>query len=205
VARPLFLRTITFFKIEAVWPPNEGTQPTAIKMQHARSSFRETGALLGGGACGSVLATDQAGLVVKRIHRRLKHRAKCLDARAQCAMQQWCASLLTPSNGFSVLFSPQAWTTGSTERQYAMEQIDCSSELSPLAAAADPLSPEATELKLFYEKAQAAGIFPCDYELYRQPDGRIALIDFDKFSQFANGEVTLPWGATMRPVYPWPQ
>jgi hypothetical protein len=120
-------------------------------------------------------------------------------------MQQWCSKLLTPSNGFSVLFTPQAWATGSAEREYAMEQINCSSELSPLAAAADAESSEATELKLFYEKAQAAGIFPCDYELYRQPDGRIALIDFDKFSQFANGEVTLPWGATMRPVYPWPQ
>jgi hypothetical protein len=86
-----------------------------------------------------------------------------------------------------------------------MEQIDCSSELSPLSVAADSLSPEAAELRRFYEKAQAAGIFPCDYELYRQPDGRIALIDFDKFSQFANGEVTLPWGVTMRPVYPWTQ
>ena len=175
-------------------------------MQHIRSSFRETGALLGGGAVGSVLATDQTGLVVKRIHRRLKHRAQCLDARAQCAMQQWCASLLTPSNGFSVLFTPRAWLSDSAaKRQYVMEQIDCLSELSPLAATANPQSPEATELKLFYEMAQAAGIFPCDYELYRQQDGRIALIDFDKFSQFANGEVTLPWGATMRPVYPWSQ
>ena len=176
-------------------------------MQDARSIFRETGALLGGGACGSVLATDRAGLVVKRIHRRLKHRAKCLDARAQCAMQQWCASLLTPGNGFSVLFTPRAWLPDSaeaaSERQYVMEQIDCSSGLSPLSVAADPLSPEAAELRRFYEKAQAAGIFPCDYELYRQPDGRIALIDFDKFSQFANGEVTLPWGDKMRPVYHW--
>jgi hypothetical protein len=121
-------------------------------------------------------------------------------------MQQWCASLLTPSNGFSVLFTPRAWLSDSAaKRQYVMEQIDCLSELSPLAATANPQSPEATELKLFYEMAQAAGIFPCDYELYRQQDGRIALIDFDKFSQFANGEVTLPWGATMRPVYPWSQ
>jgi hypothetical protein len=63
------------------------------------------------------------------------------------------------------------------------------------------------ELKLFYEKAKETGIFPCDYELYRQPDGRIGLIDFDKFAAWVkteSHEVLFPWGLTWdTPLYPW--
>lgn len=175
----------------------------------------DNGYTLGEGACGKVVAAGPPGVVVKRVHRRLKHRAKCLDARAQCALQQWANELLTPANGFSVLFSPRAWTSEveseaqsdkrANEREYLMELIDCSSEMEANELASE--SPELTELRLFYEKARSAGIYPCDYELYRQPGGRVALIDFDKFgkwNQKADGdEVVFPWGLIGKPLYPW--
>ena len=163
---------------------------------------KETAALEG--ACGQILAAKEAGVVIKRMHRQRvqRHRAKGLGAQAQCAMQQWASALLVPANGFSILFTPKAWLSPEPEersRQYAMEQIDCSTELNPCSLS----TTETTELKLFYEKAQAAGIFPCDYELYKQADGRIGLIDFDKFGRFVEGQVILPWGATMSPIYPF--
>jgi hypothetical protein len=55
------------------------------------------------------------------------------------------------------------------------------------------------ELKKFYADAKAEGIFPCDYELYKQPDGRIAMIDFDKFGRWQeDGIVVFPWGLTLQ-------
>ena len=151
------------------------------------------------GACGKILDTEDSRVVVKRMHRRLKHRSKCHNAKKQCELQTWVAGLLTPANGFSSLFCPAtvAWPLG---REYAMERIDCSQELGP----SELIGREMDELKLFYEKAKEAGIFPCDYELYRQPDGRIGLIDFDKFGSWSGDEVVFPWGLIWdTPLYPW--
>jgi hypothetical protein len=165
------------------------------------------------GACGQILDTEQEGVVIKRIHRRLKHRAGCLDALAQCRIQQWASRLLTPSNGFSLLFAPRAWQTAKPSiykgnergrQQYAMERIDCSEEINPASSQEAIMA----ELKLFYKKAISMGVWPCDYELYRQSDGRVALIDFDKFARWheteSGAEVIFPWGARMSdPLYPW--
>jgi hypothetical protein len=41
-------------------------------------------------------------------------------------------------------------------------------------------------------------VFPIDYELYVQPDGRVAMIDFDKFSSYKDGTITFPWGLTLQ-------
>ena len=180
--------------------------------------FKETGSMAG--ACGQIIDTELAGVVVKRMHRHLArgNRSKCLNARAQCAMQQWASSLLRPANGFSMLFSPRAWLEEpakaqspgkADENRYSMQRIDCSLEINPCALFASETDLQlASELRLFYEKAKAAGIWPCDYELYRQSDGRVALIDFDKFSRWrktpSGDEIVFPWGATItNPIYPW--
>ena len=56
------------------------------------------------------------------------------------------------------------------------------------------------DLKIFYERAKAAHIFPADYELYIQPDGRVAMVDFDKFGTWEDdGSVVFPWGLTLTP------
>jgi len=151
------------------------------------------------GSNGKILCTEDPQTVIKRIRRNLKHRARSLTAQQQCAMQQWCASLLTPANGFLVLWAPRAW--GAEEKQFSMQRIDCTEEIRPT----DPRVLE--DLRLFYEKARGAGIFPCDYELYLQPDGRIALVDVDKFATWTpKGSVLFPWGLVWdTPVYPWDQ
>jgi len=172
--------------------------------------LKKTGAMEG--ACGQILETEQAGVVVKRIRRQRRqgNRSKCHGAGKQCEIQSWASDLLKPVNGFSLLFTPRAWITNqsdkeSNQREYAMERIDCSAQINPSEMASE--SPEAGELRLFYEKAKQAGIYPCDYELYRQPDGRIGLIDFDKFGRWnqteSGDEVVFPWGLVGKPLYPW--
>ena len=44
------------------------------------------------------------------------------------------------------------------------------------------------ELLLYYYLCSKQGYFPNDYELYKQPDGRYALVDFDKFGIFISSE-----------------
>jgi len=152
--------------------------------------FKETGVMEG--ACGKIVE-EANGTVVKKIHRHLKSRAKCHGAQKQCEIQQWASQLLTPKNGFTTLYVPRAW--GAQERQYSMEKIHCAEEVSPA---------EVEELKLFYAEAKNVGIFPCDYELYRQPNGRVAMIDFDKFATWKGDSVVFPWGLVWSlPIYPW--
>jgi hypothetical protein len=161
------------------------------------------------GACGKILSTKHWNVVVKRLHRHMRStRARCHNAEKQCELQSWAAGLLTPANGFEVLFTPRAWNSPESN-QYAMERIDCSQQLLPVSLTGH----EMDELKRFYEKAKEAGIFPFDYELYRQSDGRIGLIDFDKFAAWNLAvktesaevihEVLFPWGLIWKPLYPW--
>lgn len=141
------------------------------------------------GACGIILDAE-AGVVIKRIRR---HARKSHGAHRQCEIQQWASQLLTPANGFTVLFCPRAWAP--EPRQYRMERIDCSVELEPK---------DVPELKRFYQLAREAGIFPCDYELYQQKDGRVALVDVDKFGQWYQDMVVFPWGQVWaEPDYPY--
>ena len=71
-----------------------------------------------------------------------------------------------------------------------MQRIDC---LVPVKH-----SEVAGELKMFYAIAAGQNIFPCDYELYKQQDGSVAMIDFDKFAEWrADGTVLFPWGQVL--------
>ena len=139
------------------------------------------------GACGKIIETDDPKVVIKRVHRHKGPHIRTSSHRApaQCRIQQWAGSILTPTNGFKQLFVPRAWAPEA--HQYTMERIDC---LVPVKH-----SEVANELKMFYARAAAESIFPCDYELYRQTNGRVALIDFDKFAEWrTDGSVLFPWG-----------
>jgi len=79
------------------------------------------------GACGKIVDTEDPGIVTKKIHRHLKHKAKGHDATRQCELQQWASSQLTPANGFSILFTPKALSPA--KHEYKMERIDCSDQV----------------------------------------------------------------------------
>lgn len=146
------------------------------------------------GACGKILITEDPNVVIKKVHRRKRaqQRTCSLKAEEQAKMQEWARDLCE-SQGFQLLYVPRAWSP--TTHTYKMERI----------ATEDPLPltdiqghAVLSELKVFYAKAQRLGIFPADYELYVQPDGRVAMIDFDKFgSWFPDGSMRFPWGLVM--------
>ena len=50
------------------------------------------------------------------------------------------------------------------------------------------------DLKLLYAAGFKSGYYPADFELFRQPDGSVAMVDFDKFGWWReDGAVRFPW------------
>lgn len=143
------------------------------------------------GACGKILTTENKNVVIKKVHRRnrAQQRTCSLKAPEQAKMQEWARSVCR-SQGFALLFVPRAWDPQA--HTYKMERIV--TEI-PLLHTDIQGHPVLMELKMFYSKAKEEGIFPADYELYVQPDGRVAMIDFDKFgSWYPDGSMEFPWG-----------
>ncbi len=146
------------------------------------------------GANGKILATEDPSVVIKKVHRRnrAQHRTASLRADQQQRMQENCR-LLCESLGFKLLFVPRAW--GAERFQYKMNRI-CVDKPLELMEAKDHAVFE--ELKQFYERCRRRLIFPGDVELYVQPDGRVAMVDFDKFAKWQRGEIIFPWGLTVQ-------
>lgn len=142
------------------------------------------------GACGIILDTDDPNVVIKKIYRKSKgnHRIKSHRAREQYRLQQWAHNVLKNS---WTLFVPQAWNP--EDHQYMMERIDVSDPISHDLMGVD--KDLYKELAAFYAEGKKTGIYPMDFELYRQADGRIAMVDFDKFGVWNEDKsVTFPWG-----------
>ncbi len=142
------------------------------------------------GACGRIVSTDDPNVVIKRVYRRNRpqQRSCSLRAEEQARMQEW-ARRLCLNTGFKLLFVPRAWDA--EKHSYKMDRIDVATPLEMTDVKGHAVL---EELKAFYAAAMAASVFPLDYELYVQPDGKIAMVDFDKFSSWKDGTVTCPWG-----------
>jgi RIO-like serine/threonine protein kinase len=65
------------------------------------------------------------------------------------------------------------------KNSYSMDKIDDSYSYESKESAKD--KEMIKELKTFYQKMMKNNYFPLDYELFKQKDGKVALIDFDKF------------------------
>ena len=146
------------------------------------------------GANGKILATEDPNVVIKKVHRRNRpqHRTASLRADKQQRIQESCR-ILCESLGFKLLFVPRAWDA---ERfQYKMDRI-CVDKPLELMEAKDHTVFE--ELKIFFEHCKKRCVFPGDVELYIQPDGRVAMVDFDKFAKWQRGEIIFPWGLTVQ-------
>ena len=143
------------------------------------------------GACGHILATENPQVVIKKVHRRnrAQQRTCSLRAEEQARMQEWARSLCY-SLGFKMLFVPRAWDA--EKHQYKMDRIDVSAPITEMNYKTHAV---VGELRTFYAKAKEHGVFPADYELYLQSDGRVAMVDFDKFAQWReDNSVEFPWG-----------
>jgi len=145
------------------------------------------------GACGKILSTENPNVVIKKLYRRKRaHQNSCsLNAEQQARKQEWARSLCY-REGFTLLFVPRAWDA--EPFQYKMDRIQVDKPLEVLEAKTHAVF---EELVAFYKAAKRYNIFPADYELYIQPDGRVAMVDFDKFGMWSpTGDVLFPWGLT---------
>lgn len=143
------------------------------------------------GACGKILDTENPTVVIKKVHRRKRAqtRTDSHGAEEQARIQSWAADACR-KGGFTILFVPRAWDA--EHFSYKMERIDTS---NPLQLVDVKHHAVLGELKAFYEAARTRHLFPADYELYVQPDGRVAMVDFDKFATWnKDGTVRFPWG-----------
>ena len=142
------------------------------------------------GANGKILDTEDPKVVIKKIHRRHRshHRAGSLPAEEQARRQEW-ARRVCHAAGFQLLFVPRAW--GAQRYQYTMDRISVETPLELMDAKNHPVF---EELKVFYAESKKNSIFPADFELYVQPDGHIAMVDFDKFGTWHSEEIVFPWG-----------
>jgi len=143
------------------------------------------------GACGRIVSTDDPQVVIKKVYRksRPQQRTCSLRAEEQARMQEW-ARCVCVSLGLKTLFVPRAWDA--EKYQYKMDRIDVS---QPISEADYKKHKVFADLKAFYTKVKQQGVYPADYELYLQPDGRVAMVDFDKFATWLeDGSVEFPWG-----------
>jgi hypothetical protein len=147
------------------------------------------------GACGKILATEDPKVVLKKVHRRnrAQQRTSSLGAEQQARMQDWVRNLCL-KEGFQILFVPRAWDA--EKYSYKMDRIQTEKALE-ISESLD--SQLLKELKALYKACMSKGIFPVDYELYEQKDGRVAMVDFDKFSTWtSDGLITFPWGSSVQ-------
>jgi len=145
------------------------------------------------GANGKILDTEDPNVVIKKVHRRnrAQHRTGSLRAEEQMRLQENCRRLCEDLD-FKVLYVPKAW--GAERFQYKMNRICVDTPLELTEAQNHPVF---EELKQFYTKCKRRFLFPADVELYIQPDGRVAMVDFDKFARWRpTGEIVFPWGLT---------
>lgn len=144
------------------------------------------------GACGRIVDTEVPTVIIKQVFRKGGKQRSTKSHRAfmQCQIQQKVGSLLEEL-GSTLLFVPKAWSP--QEHQYTMERIDVSRPVQAVDIENDAALQK--ELSALYQATYNVGLFPCDYELYRQVDGRIGMIDFDKFGRWnRDGSVEFPFG-----------
>ena len=140
------------------------------------------------------MTTDDPNVVIKKIYHRNRAQQRTCSLRAaeQAKMQEWARSLCTKA-GFQLLFVPRAWDA--EKHSYKMQRIDVS---QPLDISEVKDHKVLAELQQFYVLAKHASVFPMDYELYVQPDGKVGMVDFDKFSSWSDGTIQFPWGLEMK-------
>lgn len=150
-----------------------------------------TGRLLDEGASARIYEYihDPSNYVVKQ-QKRLARESTHPPAFQQ-QIQQWSYQIVQPPN-FTLLRVPAAFRISESVKatSYVMERIDTTQpELLDSNYIDDTKEKTYTsqlikELILYYYLCSKQGYFPNDYELYKQTDGKYALVDFDKYGVF---------------------
>ena len=129
----------------------------------------------------TVLADGWVRKTVKRAQRKKRN-----SAAVQQQLQTWCAAHLTPANGYTHLFSPETRPSAepNSYEQQAVHTVGAWPWIlgGDMAAflAKPPLQPYKEEVAKFAAAFRAGtGYELFDTEFFLQPDGRVAVLDFD--------------------------
>ena len=125
------------------------------------------------GSSGRVFETAEPGVVVKIAKRTARGN---LTIKEQFKMQHRVWSILN-FEGYKVLYTPKPLKC--IGNSYTMEKIDDSNFIGGAELAERPEL--VVELHRLYDRLKSFKVCPNDFELYPQPDGRVAMIDYDKF------------------------
>lgn len=128
---------------------------------------------------GSII-TELADGWVRKTQKRSAKRGERNHITIQWSLQNWSFHHLTPENGYTVLFTPEPrpCTDSSTTGSYEMRMIDTSKD--PLFLNGIPQALWGEVKKFMEEFKKATGYTLYDVEFYVQPDGRVAVLDFDQ-------------------------
>ncbi len=117
------------------------------------------------------------GWVRKTQKRKVRLAATRNDVALQERLQRWCAEHLVPAAGYTHLFSPA--TRPATEpHSIEMREIDVSADPWLLDTLPIPFQAELARFQTAFEAATGYSLY--DVEFYPQPDGRVAVVDFDQ-------------------------
>ena len=129
---------------------------------------------------GSIIEPLADGWVRKTMKRSAKRENRRNHTTIQYSLQNWCYLHLTPENGYQYLFAPEV--RGSTDPQatssYEMRQV--STKKDPWFLDGIPPLVHAETRRFQEEFKKGTGYTLYDVELYPQPDGRVAVLDFDQ-------------------------
>ena len=145
------------------------------------------------GASGRIEATSDPNKVKKIVytHKSAQKKTSSLRAPAQASMQGRMRKLI---KDFKLLFVPEVYEV--TNTTYIMRRVDVESPIDMMSVKENTAL--LSEIEIFFELCRREGIYPADFELYQQSDGRVALLDFDKFATWnKDGSIKFPWGQEM--------
>jgi len=130
------------------------------------------------GACAKIL--EESPTKVRKVLKRFQDR-QSLPVREQAYVQQ-LARAVVEDNKLSSLVVPCVYEVDG--KSYVMDRIDDS---KPLYEVTNPKADLLVDLKLFLQYMEKKGYIMNDIECYVQPDGRVAIIDFDKCERVDKG------------------
>lgn len=117
----------------------------------------------------------------------MKRRGKNLVAHTQFELQR-IAREICLKQSFQTIFVPNVYEC--TANSYTMDWIDDSHPY--LASESSTNQAFVQELDTYFAEWIRNGYLPNDIECYNQPNGSVAIIDFDKYSLVGNPSIQNP-------------
>jgi hypothetical protein len=129
------------------------------------------------GACANII--DESPNIVRKV---LKRKYKGKSAKDQFTLQELACCVVEEAKLKNILV-PRVYSFN--KNSYTMDRIDTSTPIYEVEVSVEAKK----ELHIFCEEFEKKGYFANDIECYLQPNGQIAIIDFDKCEEVCNGEL----------------